>query len=105
MIRGEGSPGGHRSCEEPPGTLMLASVPFRATLLSFSGFTNVHRLVFSDVLLKSSEVTTVLPVPIVVGSEALSLEVLVSPPPETVAVLVTLAGGFPATFTLSVIAG
>ena len=41
----------------------------------------------------------------VVGSEAESLLVLVSPPPETLAVLVTLAGALAATFTVSVMAG
>ena len=42
---------------------------------------------------------------IVVISFAVSLVVLVSPPPDTVAVLVTLAGAFAATLTVSVIAG
>ena len=41
----------------------------------------------------------------VVGSFAVSLLVFVSPPPDTVAVLVTLAGALDATFTVSVIAG
>ena len=41
----------------------------------------------------------------VVGSEAESLPVLASPPPATVAVLVTLAGALAATFTVSVMAG
>jgi len=40
----------------------------------------------------------------VVGSEAESLDVFVSPPPATVAVLVTLAGALLATFTVSVMA-
>src|SRR5215470_3261908 len=38
----------------------------------------------------------------VVGSLALSLLVLVSPPPETLAALVTEAAAFPATFTVKV---
>jgi hypothetical protein len=42
---------------------------------------------------------------IVVTSVATSLVVMLSPPPETVAVFVTLAGAFAATFTVSVIAG
>jgi hypothetical protein len=42
---------------------------------------------------------------IVVGSLAVSLAVFVSPPPLTLAVLVTVAGAFPATSTVSVIAG
>src|SRR5438132_739504 len=42
---------------------------------------------------------------IVVASLAESLLVLVSPPPETVAVLVTDAAALLATFTVSVIAG
>ena len=42
---------------------------------------------------------------IVVGSEAESLEVLVSPPPDTTAVFVTFAGALLATFTVTVIAG
>jgi hypothetical protein len=41
----------------------------------------------------------------VVGSEAESLLVFVSPPPDTVTVLVTLAGALLATLTASVIAG
>ena len=41
----------------------------------------------------------------VVGSLAESLLVLVSPPPETAAMLVTLEGALPATFTVRVIAG
>ena len=41
----------------------------------------------------------------VVGSLAVLLAVLVSPPPDTVAVLVTLAGALPATFTVRVITG
>ena len=43
--------------------------------------------------------------PMNVGSLAVSFEVLISPPPETVAVLVTLAGALAATFTVSVRAG
>ena len=42
---------------------------------------------------------------IVVGSVALSLAVLVSPPPATVAVFVTLAGELLATSTVNVNAG
>ena len=42
---------------------------------------------------------------IVVGSLAASLVVLLSPPPETVAELVTLAGAVLDTFTVSVSAG
>ena len=42
---------------------------------------------------------------VVVGSLAVSLAVFVSPPPDTVAVFVTLAGAFDATFTVSVMAG
>jgi hypothetical protein len=42
---------------------------------------------------------------IVVASVATSLVVMVSPPPETDAVLVTLAGAFAATFTVRVIGG
>jgi len=42
---------------------------------------------------------------IVVTSVATSFVVMVSPPPETVAVLVTLAGAFGATFTVRVIGG
>jgi hypothetical protein len=42
---------------------------------------------------------------IVVGSLAVSLLVFASPPPETVAVFVTLAGALPTTFTVSVMAG
>jgi len=42
-------------------------------------------------------------VPIVVGSEAESLDVFVSPPPDTVAVLVTADDAFVAMPTLSVI--
>src|SRR6266516_4458981 len=38
----------------------------------------------------------------VVGSLSVSLDVSVSPPPDTVAVLVTLAGALPATFTVRV---
>ncbi len=41
----------------------------------------------------------------VVGSLAVSLAAFVSPPPETVALLVTLGGAFEATFTVKVIAG
>ena len=41
----------------------------------------------------------------VVGSLAELLPVFVSPPPDTVAVLVTLAPALAATFTVSVIAG
>ena len=41
----------------------------------------------------------------VVGSLAVSFVVFVSPPPETVAVLVTIAAALFATFTVSVIAG
>ena len=41
----------------------------------------------------------------VVGSLAWSLPVLVSPPPDTVTVLVTLAGAVVETFTVRVIAG
>ena len=40
--------------------------------------------------------------PIVVTSEAVSLEVLFSPPPETVTVFVIVAGALPATCTVSV---
>src|SRR5690349_8790550 len=40
-----------------------------------------------------------------VGSRAVSLRVFVSPPPDTVATLVTDVGAFAATFTVSVIAG
>ncbi len=40
-----------------------------------------------------------------VGSLAVLFEVMNSPPPETVAVLVTLAGAFPATFAVKVIEG
>ena len=40
----------------------------------------------------------------VVTSLAVSLEVMTSPPPETVAVLVRLEGAVPATLTVSVIA-
>src|SRR6185295_14300996 len=54
------------------------------------------------VLLIVRSATTAL---IVVMSLLLSLAVLVSPPPDTVAVLVTLLGALPATFTVSVIAG
>ncbi len=43
--------------------------------------------------------------PIVVMSEAVSFDVFVSPPPDTVAVLVTLAGALLATFTVNVNAG
>ena len=43
--------------------------------------------------------------PIVVGSEAESLEEFVSPPPETVAEFVTEPGALLATFTVKVIAG
>src|SRR5271166_6087054 len=39
---------------------------------------------------------------IVVGSVAVSLDVLVSPPPDTVAVFVTLAGALDAAFTVTV---
>jgi hypothetical protein len=42
---------------------------------------------------------------IAVTSFAVSFAVLVSPPPETVAVLVTELGALLATFTVSVIAG
>lgn len=42
---------------------------------------------------------------IVVTSVATSSVVMVSPPPETVAVFVTLAGAFAATFMVSAIAG
>ena len=42
---------------------------------------------------------------IVVTSLAPSLDVFVSPPPETVAVFVTELGALPATFTVPVIAG
>ena len=42
---------------------------------------------------------------ITVTSLAVSLDVLVSPPPETVAVFVTEAGALLATFTVNVIAG
>ena len=42
---------------------------------------------------------------IVVTSLAVSLDVLVSPPPETVTVFVTEAGALLATFTVNVIAG
>jgi hypothetical protein len=42
---------------------------------------------------------------IVVGSSAVSLPVFVSPPPDTLAVLVTLDGAFANTFTVSVSAG
>src|SRR5439155_778279 len=41
----------------------------------------------------------------VVRSFAISLAVLVSPPPETVTVFVTLAGALPATLTVSTIPG
>ena len=41
----------------------------------------------------------------VVGSFAVSFEVMNSPPPDTVAVLVTLDGAFVATLTVSVIDG
>jgi len=41
----------------------------------------------------------------VVRSVAVSLEVLVSPPPETVAVFVTDVGALLATFTVKVIVG
>ena len=40
-----------------------------------------------------------------VGLLAVSLVAFSSPPPETVAVLVTLAGAFAATFTVCVITG
>src|SRR5262249_16847992 len=43
--------------------------------------------------------------PICVGSVSVSLAVLVSPPPETLAVLVTLAWILLGTFTVNVIAG
>jgi len=42
---------------------------------------------------------------IVVTSLAVSLEVFVSPPPETVAVFVTDAGALLATFTVKLIVG
>lgn len=42
---------------------------------------------------------------IVVGFVATSFAKFVSPPPETVAVFVTLAGAFASTFTVNVIAG
>ncbi len=42
---------------------------------------------------------------ILVISPAVSLDVFNSPPPETVAVLVTLAGAFEATLTVRVIEG
>jgi hypothetical protein len=42
---------------------------------------------------------------IVVTSMEVSLAVLISPPPETVAMLVTLAAAFAATLTVKVIAG
>ena len=41
----------------------------------------------------------------IVLSFAVSLDVLVSPPPETVAVFVTGEGALPATFTVSVMGG
>jgi hypothetical protein len=41
----------------------------------------------------------------VVGSLAVSFDVLVSPPPETAALFVTEAGALLATFTFKVIAG
>src|SRR5947209_19166809 len=44
-------------------------------------------------------------VPICVGSLAVSFAVLISPPPETVAVLVTVGAMFTGTFTTRVIAG
>jgi hypothetical protein len=43
--------------------------------------------------------------PMLVGSVAVLFVVLVSPPPETVAVFVTLSAAFAATLTVSVIAG
>jgi hypothetical protein len=45
------------------------------------------------------------PATIVVGFVAVSFDVLVSPPPATVAVFVTLAGALLATFTVSVSTG
>jgi hypothetical protein len=42
---------------------------------------------------------------IVVKSIAASFDTLVSPPPDTVAVFVTVAGALPATFTINVSAG
>ena len=52
-----------------------------------------------DELTESEAVLTV------VGSLAVSLAVLPSPPPETVAVLVTLAAALPETLTVTVIGG
>ena len=52
--------------------------------------------------------TGTLPVVICSGTEdtlAVSLAVFVSPPPDTVAVLITLAGAFAATFAVTVMAG
>src|ERR1700690_3794670 len=43
--------------------------------------------------------------PMAVTSEAVSLAVLVSPPPETVAMLMTLAGASASTFTVRAMAG
>jgi hypothetical protein len=74
-------------------------------LPSPTGFKNVHRLVFNEVVLKLSVTGVPGAAPIVVTSEAASFDVLVSPPPDTVAVFVTVAGALLATFTVSVSGG
>ena len=51
------------------------------------------------------EVPVIFKKPIAVGSLAASLAVYVSPPPETVAMLITLEGALAATSTVSVKAG
>jgi len=77
--------------------------PLKLKLPSFKGFTKVHAP-FKVEDVKSSETTEPEVVPTVVGSEAESLAVLVSLPPETVATLVALVA-VPATLTFSVTAG
>ena len=107
MIRTLLFPVVQRSWALPAGTESEILEPFKLKLPpSFSGLTKVQTLVLRVEELKSSETGA----PggrglMVVGSEAESLLVLVSPPPETVAVLVTLARALAATFTVSAIAG
>jgi hypothetical protein len=104
-IRTDWLPAVQRSCVVPAGTLSSASEPFALTVPSPTGFTTVHTLVLRLLVLKSSDTGGPDAADwIVVGSLAESLLVFVSPPPETVAVLVTVAGALLATPTVSVTA-
>src|SRR5262245_17945161 len=82
----------------PAGAVNTNCDPLRETLPSPTGLKNFHKAVFNVVASKLSETGE----PMVAESEAESLEVLDSPPPETRAVLTMVAGALLATLTVSV---